>query len=54
MKLPGDERDAVIGGEEEQLLLFESFLGLSTGTPATEGLLAELTSRASSGEQQGE
>lgn len=48
VKFPGDERDASRGSEIEQLLLLQSFLGLSTGQPGTEYILEELESRGTS------
>lgn len=53
VKLPGDERDAIEGNGIEQLLPFQSFLGLSTGHPRTESVLGKLKARESPAEQTG-
>ena len=45
VRLPGDERNATSGSEIKQLLLLQSFLGLSTGHPRTEGILDKLKAR---------
>ena len=49
VKLPGDEREATSGSKTEQLLLLQSFLGLSAGKPRTEYILDELRSRETIG-----
>ena len=48
VRLPGDERNATSGNEIKQLLLLQSFLGLSTGHPRTEDILDKLKAKETS------